>query len=131
MEIDWGDVGALVLFYLCCIGLGAFGNSMKFRSRAGGIPVDRRNYLTGLYLGAGAGLVTGMFGHGLKVSKSIVMGTSVVIGYIGFPKFCAALHKVISAALVSRLSGREPHLDEVLDSLKDEGDDEGKDGDPP
>ena len=129
MDIDWGDVGALVLFYLCCIGLGVLGNSMKFRSTMGKVAYDRRDYITGLYLGGGAGLVTGFFGHGLKFSKSLVMGASVVIGYVGFPKFCAFLNKVISAALISRLSGREPKYDDVIKSFNDDKSE--KDDDPP
>lgn len=133
--LEWADEIELgVVSLLCMIG-SMMGTRMKWYSKDHtGESYDRKRYLTGLYLAAGAGLVTGLLGQGLHVNKAFLMGSSIVAGYAGGKRFFEWIQKILSTLTMERFhdeikEGKEALKDIMSDESK--SDDENKDGDPP
>ena len=88
----WLSELELVFYAGMCMFFAVIGTRLKWRSRdmldkGEQEPFDRRKYVSGLYLAAGAGLVTGLLGQGLHINSSFLMGASIVIGYAGGKSF--------------------------------------------
>lgn len=132
MKIDWAENIEIAVVSLFCVINGMLGTRMKWYSREDKeeCPYDRRSYLSGLYLAAGAGLVTGLLGQGLHINKSFLMGASIVAGYAGGKRFFEWVQKMLSALTMKRLHKELREGGETLSEMMDGKDDE-KDGDPP
>lgn len=120
-----------------CMFFSMLGTRLKWRSRdvregeKSPEPFDRRKYISGLYLAAGAGLTTGLLGQGLHINSSFLMGASIVIGYAGGKPFLDWTLKLLKRYF----DGDSPKLRETLEKVisevkKDDNDNEEKDGDP-
>lgn len=89
----------------CVVG-GMIGTRMKYHSRLlkGEKPVfDRQTFFSGLYVAGGAGLVTALLGQGIHVNRGVLIGTSIVVGYAGGPRFFDWLQKMIERISARRL----------------------------
>lgn len=94
-------------------------------------PFDRRRFWSGLYLAAGAGLVTALLGQGVHINKAFLIGSSIVAGYAGGRRFFDWIQRLLSMLTARRFFEQAKDGGETLKKLLDDEDDNEKDDDPP
>ena len=124
------EIGIISL--LCVLG-GILGTRMKWHTKDSEERLyDRRRYLSGLYLAAGAGLVTGLLGQGLRVNKAFLMGSSIVAGYAGGKRFFEWIQKLLSLLTAKRFAENLREGGAAFEKIMhDDKDSEERDDDPP
>lgn len=116
-----GLVEITALAAACVVG-GMIGTRMKYHSRLlkGEKPAfDRQTFFSGLYVAGGAGLVTALLGQGMHVNRGVLIGTSIVVGYAGGPRFFDWLQRMIERISARRLlDGVKTAAGEIESELK-------------
>ncbi len=129
--IKWGEeIEIAVVSALCVLG-GMMGTRMKYHARKASKKqtFDHERFWSGLYLSAGAGLVTGLLGQGLHLNKAFLVGASIVAGYAGGRRFFDWLQRLLSVFTARRLlDSAKEGAEEMKKAL---GDDEGGEEDDP
>lgn len=133
MPLDMREgIETAVVSVLCVLG-GMLGTRMKYHAHSApeSPPFDRQRFWSGLYLAAGAGLVTALLGQGVHVNKAFLIGSSIVAGYAGGKRFFDWIQKLLSLLTARRLLEQAKDGGETLKKLLDgDGNEEGED-DPP
>ena len=128
---DW--IETTVVSILCVLG-GMLGTRMKYHAYDAPKlpPFDRQRFWSGLYLAAGAGLVTALLGQGIHANKSFLIGSSIVAGYAGGRRFFDWIQRLLSMLTARRFLEQAKDGGATLKKLLDDGDDDDKkDDDPP
>ena len=121
-----------------CIVGGMMGTRMKYHAMIlkGEKPAfDRQVFFSGLYVAGGAGLVTALFGQGMHVNRGVLIGTSIVVGYAGGPRFFDWIQRILerlsARKLLDGVKTAAGEIETELKKLDANGDDEEQEEKPP